>query len=248
MLAALDATGSEALRRRQERVRAMRYEDGATYNPFDTWALESVERVVGKKLELVVAGDVEMDGGIGRDNIQRLAAAGVAVAAVVCCSCGVAGDMLQDLKVGTDSGQCLLVGGRLRDGNRRHQLAHGDEGSLVIVLGELELPKSYPFGIHTHRAEKNFAFSRERLRADIFEALIQVKQAAAEANAGAGLLDPELAEAIVAAIEGQGVEVYGPNGEPSTYGTTFASQVLSDIAPASGEPIPTTPASAALSP
>jgi parvulin-like peptidyl-prolyl isomerase len=34
-------------------------------------------------------------------------------------------------------------------------------------------------------------------------------------------------EGVRAAIEGQGVEVYGPNGEPSTYGTTFASQVLS---------------------
>ena len=49
VLAALDATGSEALRRRQERVRAMRYEDGATYNPFDDtsvlgapWALEMI--------------------------------------------------------------------------------------------------------------------------------------------------------------------------------------------------------------
>jgi parvulin-like peptidyl-prolyl isomerase len=34
-------------------------------------------------------------------------------------------------------------------------------------------------------------------------------------------------EGVRAAIEGQGVEVYGPNGEPSTYGTAFASQVLS---------------------
>ncbi len=32
---------------------------------------------------------------------------------------------------------------------------------------------------------------------------------------------------VRAAIEGQGVEVYGPNNEPSTYSTAFASQVLS---------------------
>ena len=33
----------------------------ATYNPFDTWALESVERVAGKKLELIIAskGDIQ---------------------------------------------------------------------------------------------------------------------------------------------------------------------------------------------
>ncbi|RLB55289.1 MAG: type II/IV secretion system protein [Deltaproteobacteria bacterium] len=33
----------------------------ATYNPFDTWALESVERVAGKKLQLVIAskGDIQ---------------------------------------------------------------------------------------------------------------------------------------------------------------------------------------------
>lgn len=49
VLAALDATGPEALRRRQERVRAMRHEDGATYNLFDDasvlgtpWDLEMI--------------------------------------------------------------------------------------------------------------------------------------------------------------------------------------------------------------
>jgi uncharacterized circularly permuted ATP-grasp superfamily protein/uncharacterized alpha-E superfamily protein len=47
MLAALDAIGPDVLRRRQERVRSMRHEDGATYNLFDDpselrtpWALE----------------------------------------------------------------------------------------------------------------------------------------------------------------------------------------------------------------
>jgi uncharacterized circularly permuted ATP-grasp superfamily protein/uncharacterized alpha-E superfamily protein len=47
--AAVEATGFEELRQRQERVRRMRHEDGATYNPFDTpsgqgipWALEMI--------------------------------------------------------------------------------------------------------------------------------------------------------------------------------------------------------------
>jgi len=104
-------------------------------------------------------------------------------------------------------------------------------------LGELELPKDYPFGIHTRRAEKNFAFSRERLRADIFEALIQVKQAAAEANAGAGLLDPELAEAILAAGDGilEDVHAWVPaihplQGGAGTSTNMAANELLANLA------------------
>jgi uncharacterized circularly permuted ATP-grasp superfamily protein/uncharacterized alpha-E superfamily protein len=49
LIAALDATGSNVLNKRQNRVRRMRHEDGATYNPFDDpkgrgtpWALDTV--------------------------------------------------------------------------------------------------------------------------------------------------------------------------------------------------------------
>ena len=49
LVAALDATGPDVLNKRQERVRRMRHEDGATYNPFDDptgrgtpWALEMI--------------------------------------------------------------------------------------------------------------------------------------------------------------------------------------------------------------
>ncbi|MEJ2404251.1 MAG: circularly permuted type 2 ATP-grasp protein, partial [Candidatus Thiodiazotropha sp.] len=49
LLAALDATGFDVLRKRQERVRSMRHEDGATYNLFDdatsrgtSWALDMI--------------------------------------------------------------------------------------------------------------------------------------------------------------------------------------------------------------
>jgi uncharacterized circularly permuted ATP-grasp superfamily protein/uncharacterized alpha-E superfamily protein len=49
LIAALDATGSDVLKHRQDRVRRMRHEDGATFNPFDDptgqgipWALEMI--------------------------------------------------------------------------------------------------------------------------------------------------------------------------------------------------------------
>ena len=49
LIAALDATGTDVLRKRQDRVGRMRHEDGATYNPFDDpagrgtpWALEMI--------------------------------------------------------------------------------------------------------------------------------------------------------------------------------------------------------------
>ena len=55
-------------------------------------------------------------------------------------------------------------------------------------LGEMQLEDDWLFGIHTRRAAHNFAFSGERLRPDIFAALIEVKKAAAVANFKAGLL------------------------------------------------------------
>lgn len=68
-------------------------------------------------------------------------------------------------------------------------------------LGEVVLPDDYPFGIHTWRGTENFAFSSERMRADIFAALVQVKKAAAVANMRAGLLERELGEPIARACD-----------------------------------------------
>ena len=68
-------------------------------------------------------------------------------------------------------------------------------------LGKVELPDSFPFGIHTYRAVNNFAFSDDRIRPDLFLALIQVKRAAALANTKAGLLEPEKSGFILAACE-----------------------------------------------
>lgn len=63
-------------------------------------------------------------------------------------------------------------------------------------LGTLELPDDYPFGIHTRRAEKNFRFSDDRMRRDLFLSLVEVKRACARANYSAGLIDVERAELI----------------------------------------------------
>jgi len=68
-------------------------------------------------------------------------------------------------------------------------------------LGKVELPEGFPFGIHTYRAIHNFAFSKDRIRPDLFLALIQVKRAAALANSKAGLLEPEKAGFMLAACE-----------------------------------------------
>jgi len=68
-------------------------------------------------------------------------------------------------------------------------------------LGEMLLPADYPFGIHTFRAVQNFAFSGDRIRKDIFYALIQVKKAAAQANTVTGLLEKEIGDAVGAACD-----------------------------------------------
>ncbi len=68
-------------------------------------------------------------------------------------------------------------------------------------LGTVTLADDFPFGIHTYRAMENFSFSSERVRLDLFAALVEVKKSAALANGEAGLLDPEIVEVIVAACD-----------------------------------------------
>jgi aspartate ammonia-lyase len=68
-------------------------------------------------------------------------------------------------------------------------------------LGEVLLPEDFPFGIHTHRAAVNFSFSQDRIREDLFLALIQVKKAAAVANTRVGLLDESIGNAIIGACD-----------------------------------------------
>lgn len=69
------------------------------------------------------------------------------------------------------------------------------------LLGELEIPVEFYFGVQTMRAIENFHISRVRLNffPEFIRALADVKQGAAMANRELGLLDPKIAEAIIAA-------------------------------------------------
>ncbi len=69
-------------------------------------------------------------------------------------------------------------------------------------LGEVKIPVSAYYGIHTKRAFENFKFSSYRFQKDFIKALAIVKLAAARANYKLGLLEERIAKAIEsAAIE-----------------------------------------------
>ncbi len=63
-------------------------------------------------------------------------------------------------------------------------------------LGEVEVPRDAYYGVHTIRAADNFRVSGIGTHSVLIRAMAQVKQAAAAANAAAGLLDPRIGEAI----------------------------------------------------
>ncbi len=69
------------------------------------------------------------------------------------------------------------------------------------LLGESEIPVEFYFGVQTMRAIENFHISRVRLNffPEFIRALADVKQGAAMANRDLGLLDPKIADAIIAA-------------------------------------------------
>ena len=69
------------------------------------------------------------------------------------------------------------------------------------LLGEMEIPVECYFGVQTMRAVENFHISRVRLNffPEFIRALADVKQGAAMANRDLGLLDPKIADAIIAA-------------------------------------------------
>ena len=68
-------------------------------------------------------------------------------------------------------------------------------------LGEVTVPADAYYGGQTARAVENFPISGLRAPADLVTATIQVKKAAAQANAALGRLDREIAAAIVAAAD-----------------------------------------------
>jgi len=64
-------------------------------------------------------------------------------------------------------------------------------------FGDIEVPGDSYWGAQTERSIGNFPFGpREQMPAEIVHALGYVKQAAARVNARAGLLEPDIAEAI----------------------------------------------------
>ena len=69
-------------------------------------------------------------------------------------------------------------------------------------FGPIEVPDHCYWGAQTERSIGNFPFGpRERMPVEIVHALGFIKQAAARVNARAGILDPQLAEAIQQAAE-----------------------------------------------
>ncbi|HET9920304.1 MAG TPA: class II fumarate hydratase, partial [Ktedonobacteraceae bacterium] len=68
-------------------------------------------------------------------------------------------------------------------------------------MGEMRVPVDAYYGASTQRAVLNFPISDLRFPRSFIRALGQVKQAAAQANEALGLLDPQVAEAIVRAAQ-----------------------------------------------
>ena len=70
-------------------------------------------------------------------------------------------------------------------------------------IGEMEIPASADYGIHTARAVENFPITGIRLShfPELIESLAMVKKAAAQANRDFGRLKPEIAAAIISACD-----------------------------------------------
>jgi len=66
------------------------------------------------------------------------------------------------------------------------------------LLGDKEVPADAYWGVHTARARENFPITGTTISAypHLIEALASVKEAAAQANADLGLLEPDVADAI----------------------------------------------------
>ena len=68
-------------------------------------------------------------------------------------------------------------------------------------MGPMEVPIDAYYGAQTRRAALNFAISDLRMPRPMIRALGLIKRSAAEVNRELGLLDPRLAEAIIAAAD-----------------------------------------------
>ncbi len=82
--------------------------------------------------------------------------------------------------------------------------ATNDAGTFRIehdTMGEVRVPASALYRAQTQRAVENFPISGTRLERGHIEALARIKKAAARANAELGVLDGEIAAAIVTAAD-----------------------------------------------
>ncbi|RXZ64009.1 class II fumarate hydratase [Pelagerythrobacter rhizovicinus] len=69
------------------------------------------------------------------------------------------------------------------------------------TMGPVEVPADALWGAQTQRSLQNFRIGGERLPLPLIRALGTIKRAAAEANRDLGILEPELADSIVAAAQ-----------------------------------------------
>ena len=106
-------------------------------------------------------------------------------------------------------------------------------------MGEMEVPVNALYGASTQRAVVNFPISGQRMPRRLLRALALVKQAAAETNAGLGLIEAAKAQAIVAAArevaagrhdEQFPIDVYQTGSGTST--NTNMNEVIAHIASA----------------
>ena len=81
-------------------------------------------------------------------------------------------------------------------------------------IGEMKIPETADYGIHTARAVENFPITGVLLNhyPELVQSLAMTKKAAALADRDLGALKPEIAEAIIAAcdqiIAGKGHEFF----------------------------------------
>lgn len=104
-------------------------------------------------------------------------------------------------------------------------------------IGTVELPDDFPFGIHTFHAMHNFAFGPDRIRGDLFGALVEVKKAAALANVKAGLLPENIGRLIGEACDevGSNLDAYIPpihplQGGAGTSTNMAANELIANLA------------------
>jgi len=104
-------------------------------------------------------------------------------------------------------------------------------------MGELEVPADAYYGGNAQRARLNFPISELRFNRSFIKAIAQIKQSAAVVNKDLGTIEPELADAIVAAaqrvIDGEFddsfvVDIFQTGSGTST--NMNANEVISNVA------------------